>query len=150
MIVRKNVAKFAYSDSLQKDDIDLGNTEFLRKVDIEFNGTLTAAGGSADGSLKQDGLLRTALKSLIFTANGNDKFANTDGVGEYFRRAIMSGSPGVLVSTMPTGAASTSQRASQPGIGPQVRHRGRPRIRRCRTTPSVAPAAQAAGRPGAA
>lgn len=108
-VYRKTVAKFAYSDSLVKD-VDIGNTEFLRKLELEFNGTLTATGGTGDGSLKEDGLLKTIGKALDITANGSDKHVNTDAVGEYFRRAIMSGSPGVLVSTMPTGAAATSQR----------------------------------------
>ena len=108
-VIRKQVKVLTYADNLD-EVVKLGNTEFLRKVEIEFAGTLTAAGGSSDGSLVEDGLLKTILKALTFTANGSDKFGETDGVGEYYRRAIMSGSPGVLVSTMPTGAASTSQR----------------------------------------
>lgn len=108
-VIRKQVKKLVWSDSLD-EIVNLGNTEYLRNVSFEFAGTLTAAGGSSDGALKQDGLLKTVLKILTLTANGSDHFGLTDAVGEYFRRSIMSGSPGVLVSTMPTGAAATSQR----------------------------------------
>lgn len=108
-IFRKQIKIENYVDNF--DEIfNLGNTEFLKKVEIEFAGTLTAAGGSSDGSLVQDGLLKTILRKITMIANGSDPFVNTDGVGEYYRRAVMSGSPGVLVSTMPTGAGSTSQR----------------------------------------
>ena len=109
-IFRKQLKVLTYADSLDQV-VNLGNTEYLRKLEIEFAGTLTAAGGSSDGTLKEDGLLKTILKALTFTANGSDPFALPQGISEYYRRAIMSGSPGVLVSTMPTGAASTSQRA---------------------------------------
>lgn len=109
-IFRKQIKIENYADNF--DEIfNLGNTEFLKKIEIEFAGTLTAAGGTTDGSLIQDGLLKNILRKITLIANGSDPFGNTDGVGEYFRRAILSGSPGVLVSTMPTGAASTPQRA---------------------------------------
>lgn len=108
-IFRKQIKQKVYSDNF--DEIfNLGNTEFLKKIEIEFAGILTAGAGTTDATLVQDGLLKTILKDITLTANGSDPFGNTDGVGEYFRRAVMSGSPGVLVSTIPTGAASTAQR----------------------------------------
>lgn len=108
-IFRKQIKVETFADNFD-EVFNLGNTEFLKKIEIEFAGTLTATGGTTDATLVQDGLLKTILRKITLTANGSDPFGNTDGVGEYYRRAIMSGSPGVLVSTIPTGAASTSQR----------------------------------------
>lgn len=109
MIYKSRVSQFSYAELLTKD-VNISNVEFLRKIEIEFNGTLTAAGGAADGALVQDGLLNTILKNILITANGSDPFVSTKGRNEYHRRAIKTGSPGVLVSVIPTGAASTSQR----------------------------------------
>lgn len=109
MIYRKQIKVLTYEDALD-EIVKLGNTEYLRYISFEYAGTLTAVDGTTDATLIQDGLLKNVLKSLEVTANGSDKFTDSDGVGEYFRRAIMSGSPGVLVSTIPTGEASTAQR----------------------------------------
>lgn len=108
MLYRKKVDKFAFADDTVKD-INLGNTDYLRAVIIHFKGTLTAVGGAADGALVQDGLLDTVLKKLTLTANGRDDFFSSRGKLEYFRRWFLSGSPGVLVSVIPTGEAATVQ-----------------------------------------
>jgi len=109
MIFRTPVANYSFSDNL-REDIDIVDVMFLRALAFEFNGTLTAAGGAADGALVEDGLLKTILKSIQIRASGSDPFVDTIGLAEYFRRAILSGSPGVHVSVIPTGAASTAQR----------------------------------------
>lgn len=93
----------------QTEDVDFGRAEFLREVHFEFNGLLTAGAGTTDSALLEDGLLKTILKKIEFFADGRPH-VDTTGQAEYFRRAIMSGSPGVIVSTMPTGAAATAQR----------------------------------------
>lgn len=108
-VYKKQLKVITFADALD-EIVNIGNLDYLRNLSFEFAGTLTAAGGSSDGALQEDGLLRTVLNILTLTANGSDPFGLTDAIGEYYRRAIMSGSPGVLVSTMPTGAASTSQR----------------------------------------
>jgi hypothetical protein len=92
------------------EDKDITDVEFLRRVEIDFVGTLTAVGGTTDATLLEDGLLKTLLKRIEFKADGSDPFGDTHGQAEYWRRAILSGSPGVLVSTMPVGAAATAQR----------------------------------------
>lgn len=110
MIYKTVVGQFTYAELLT-EDVNVANTEFLRAIEIEFEGTLAAAGGTTDGALRQDGLLNTILNSILFTANGSDRFISTNGRNEYFRRAIKSGSAGVLGSVMPVGIASTAQRA---------------------------------------
>lgn len=109
MIYKTEVGRFSYAELLTKD-VDIADVEFLRALEIEFNGTLTAAGGSGDATLKEDGLLNTILKSLLLTAGGSDPFYSTKGRNEYWRRAVKTGSPGVHGSVIPTGAASTAQR----------------------------------------
>ncbi|GAG35569.1 unnamed protein product, partial [marine sediment metagenome] len=102
MIYRKLIDTLIFADG-QQHEVVLDDLAYLRAIQIEFpNGVLTAAGGSADGALLEDGLLRTILKAIEFKADGQDQFVNTVGLAEYWRRAIMSGSPGVLVSTIPT------------------------------------------------
>lgn len=108
-VYRKQLGKETFSNN-KLVIVDIANTEYLKQIALEFNGTLTAAGGSSDATLVEDGLLKTVFKSILIQADGSDPVYNTRGVLDYFRRAIMSGSPGVLVSVIPTGAASTSQR----------------------------------------
>ena len=108
MLFRKKIYKYAFGDN-DVEDINLGNTDYLRAVILHFKGTLTASGGAADGALIQDALPNTIFKKLTLTANGRDEFYSTRGKYEYWRRWMLSGSPGVLVSTMPTGEAATAQ-----------------------------------------
>lgn len=99
---------FSYSDG-NVENVNLGNIWRLHRVFIFFVGTLTAAGGAADGALQTDGLLNTILKSIILRANGS-VVGTVLGRSLYYLRAMLTGSAGVHVSTMPTGAASTAQR----------------------------------------
>lgn len=108
-IFRKQNRLKTYEDNFDQV-FNLGNSEFLRHVEIEFAGTLTATGGTTDATLREDGLLKTVLRKISFTANGSDPFVDTDGVGEYFTRAVLSGSAGVLVSVIPTGATANAHR----------------------------------------
>jgi hypothetical protein len=108
MIYKSLLSSYAFLDG-KVEDIDVANVQFLRAIEFEFNGTLTAAGGTSDGALREDGLLKTVLARLQLKAD-SDPHVETHGQAEWFRRAILSGSPGVLGSTMPTGEAATAQR----------------------------------------
>lgn len=109
-VYRKRLGKVTFAND-KLEGVDLGNTDFLKAVHLEFNGTLTAAGGAADATLVEDGLLKTAFQTILIEADGSEPVYNSRGYLDYYRRAIQSGSPGVLVSVIPTGAAATSQRA---------------------------------------
>ncbi len=109
MIFKTLLSRYAFSERLT-EDIDVDNVEFLRSIEFEFNGTLTAVGGSTDATLIEDGLLFTLFDDLFLTADGSDRFVNSNARNEYFRRAVVSGSEGVLNSVVPAGAATTPQR----------------------------------------
>lgn len=94
-VIQKRLAEFAFADDFRKD-INLGNTDFLKRLILFFDGTLTVAGGAADGALTEDGLLKTVFKAITLVANGSDSFVRTTGQAEYFRRWLLSGSPGNL------------------------------------------------------
>lgn len=112
MIYRDLIDTLAFSDGKQHD-VGLDDLQFLRALQFEFpNGVLTAGAGTTDATLQEDGLLRTVAKELRLSADGTDHFVESDAIAEYWRRAIMSGSTGVLKSTMPTGAAATDQRVA--------------------------------------
>lgn len=78
-------------------DVDLRTVRKLRSVLISFVGVLTIAGGAANGTLVQDGVLKTVFKKMELLGNGKT-FYDTKGLSEYWRRAIMTGSAGVLVN----------------------------------------------------
>lgn len=112
MIYRNLVDSLVFSDGKQHEVI-LEDIPFLRAIQFEFaNGSLTAVGGSTDATLQEDGLLKAILNKIELKADGQDQAVESDGIGEYWRRALMAGSPGVLKSVIPTGAASTDQRVS--------------------------------------
>lgn len=112
MIYRNLVDTLIFSDNKQHETV-IEDVAFLKAIQFEFaNGSLTAGAGTTDAALQQDGLLRALLKEIKLKVDGTDEAIDTDGIGEYWRRAIMSGSPGVLSSVIPTGAASTDQRVS--------------------------------------
>lgn len=112
MIYRNLIDTLVFSNGKQHETV-IEDVPFLRMIQFEFpNGVLTAAGGAADATLQEDGLLRALLKKIELKVDGTDTPIDTDGIGEYWRRAIMTGSAGVLKSTMPVGAASTPQRVS--------------------------------------
>lgn len=112
MIYRKKIDSLVFANGKQHDVI-LDDMAYLRAIQFEFpDGVLTAGAGTTDGALQQDGLLRTIIKKLQIFADGADQNVESDAIGEYWRRAIMSGSAGVLKSTMPTGAAATDQRVA--------------------------------------
>ena len=108
-IFRKQLEVKAYNDNFD-ESFNIGNAEYLRRIEIEFAGSLVGGAGTTDATLIEDGLLKTILKKIRLTANGSDNFVDTDGVGEYFRRAILSGSAGVLVSTVGVATAAAAQR----------------------------------------
>lgn len=112
MIYRVLVDTLVMSPNKQHET-DLEDMPYLRAIQFEIpNGVLTATGGTTDATLQQDGLLRMALKSIELLVDGQDRAVESDAIGEYWRRAIMSGSPGVLLSTVPTGASTEAQRLS--------------------------------------
>lgn len=95
MLRRNRVADLAFSGSDSKD-FSLATLRKLRRVIMHFVGTLVIAGGTTNGALVEDGVLQTILKKLELLANGKT-IIDTDGRAIYWRRATMSGSPGVLV-----------------------------------------------------
>lgn len=74
-------------------DIDAAKVDFLRRIILDFVGVYTV---TTEGTLVEDGFLKTILKSLSMLAEGGDQYVESAGIYEYYRRAIMSGSPGVL------------------------------------------------------
>jgi hypothetical protein len=95
-LMRKRFKLEPYTDG-KVIDVDIRTVRKLRSILISFVGTLTVAGGAADGTLVEDGVLKTLFKKLEVIAGGKT-FYDTRGVDEYWRRAIVSGSAGVLVS----------------------------------------------------
>jgi len=93
-VIQKRIAEFAFADNFRKD-INLGNTDFLKKLLLFFDGNLVV-GTTAGQTLVQDGLLKTVFKAITLVANGSDSFVRTTGLAEYFRRWMLSGSPGNL------------------------------------------------------
>jgi hypothetical protein len=91
------VASIAYGDNALTEK-RLEALDFVSNLIFDFNGNLTVSGGTTDGALVEDGLLRAVLKEIAVTADGKDQHVLSDGIGEYYRRAVMSGSPGVLRS----------------------------------------------------
>lgn len=77
-------------------DVDLRTVRKLRSVIVSFIGSLAIAGGAADGTLVEDGVFKTVFKKMELIGNGKT-FYDTVGLSEYWRRAIMTGSAGVLV-----------------------------------------------------
>lgn len=105
MAVRRNrLASFAYGDS-KSETFNLITTKKLRRLIFSWVGTLTVAGGTTDGTLVQDGLLRTVLNILRVSVNGRRPI-DVNGVLPYWFRSILSGSPGVLVEPAVTVGAN--------------------------------------------
>lgn len=94
-LFRKRFREVPYKDN-NIEDIDLRTVRKLRTIVLLFVGTLVISGGTTDGTLVEDGVLKTLFKKLELIGNGKT-FYDTVGVSEYFRRAIMTGSAGVLV-----------------------------------------------------
>ncbi len=111
MIYRNKLDSLVQSDG-KVHVVDVDDLPFLRAIQLDFVGSLAAAGGAADATLQEDGLLRCVAKALNVIADGNDIAIDTEAIAEYWRRAILTGSPGVHVSVMPVGAAATAQRFS--------------------------------------
>ena len=105
MSVRRNkiaIQPFNNSETKVHNLITLKKTKALI---LSFVGTLTVAGGTTDGALVEDGLLRTVLNTLRLSINGN-RPVDIDGVLAYWYRAILSGSEGTLVNPAVTVGAN--------------------------------------------
>ncbi len=85
-------------------DIDAAKVDFLRRIIFDFTGIYTV---TVEGTLAEDGFLKTIGKSLSMLAEGGDQYVESALLYEYYRRAIMSGSPGVLVNPAVTVGANT-------------------------------------------
>ena len=85
--------------------VDVRNVHKLAAIALLAVGTLTVSGGTTDGAMAEDGILKTLFKNLRLETGGHP-FVHTHGQAEYFRRAIQSGSAGVLVApATPTAGA---------------------------------------------
>jgi hypothetical protein len=97
MAVRSNrIATFAYGDG-KSETFNLITLKKLRRLIFSFVGSLAVAGGTTDGTLVQDGLLRTVLNILRVSVNGRRPI-DVNGVLPFWYRAILTGSSGVLVN----------------------------------------------------
>jgi len=95
MAVRRNrIAQMAYADS-KSETFNLITLKKLKAIILSFVGVLTVAGGTVDGTVVEDGLLRTVLNILRVSVNGRRPI-DIDGVLPYWYRAVLTGSPGVL------------------------------------------------------
>jgi hypothetical protein len=106
-IVRNRIKSYAYGDR-KTEDVDLNAVNKLRRVILQFDGDLGVSGGTTDGTLVQDGLLQTVAKQLELIADGRT-IIDTDGRAEYFRRAILTGSPGMLVEPAVTAGTNPTK-----------------------------------------
>ena len=96
MSLRRNRVKDLSFSAGDSEEIPLTTLRKLRRLVFDFVGVLSVVGGAANGSLVEDGVLRTILKKIELLADGNT-IVDTDGRALYWLRAIMSGSQGVLV-----------------------------------------------------
>lgn len=95
MAVRRNRIKIQpYLDGDSKTH-NLITLKKLKAIVLSFVGVLTVTGGTTNGTLVQDGLLRTVLNILRMSVNGRRPI-DVDGVLPYWYRAVLSGSAGVL------------------------------------------------------
>jgi hypothetical protein len=101
---RVKVATQPYADSESKTH-NLITLKKLKALVLNFVGTLTVAGGTTDGTLVQDGLIRTVLNTLKLILNGKRPI-EVDGVMPYWYRALLSGSEGTLVNPSVTVGAN--------------------------------------------
>ena len=67
---RNRIAQMAYGDN-KSETFNLITLKMLKALVLNFVGTLTVSGGTTDGTLVQDGLLRTVLNILRVSVNGN-------------------------------------------------------------------------------
>lgn len=105
MAVRRNrIASFSYGDN-KSETFNVITTKKLRRIIFSFIGTLTVAGGAADGTLVEDGLLRTVLNVLRLAVNGRRPI-DIQGQLAYWMRSIVTGSTGVLVEPAVTVGAN--------------------------------------------
>lgn len=105
MAVRRNrIATFAYGDN-SSETFNLITLKKLRRIIFSFVGTLTVAGGTTDGTLVEDGLLRTVLNILRVAVNGRRPI-DVQGQLMYWLRSIVTGSTGVLVEPAVTVGAN--------------------------------------------
>lgn len=95
MIFDKRIDLLSYV-SRREYETELEDTGYLKSLMFRFTGNLQATGGSTDATIQQDGLLRSILNRIEVIADGDDSFVQSRGYGNYFLRAVMSGSPGVL------------------------------------------------------
>lgn len=105
MAVRRNrIASFAYGDNTS-ETFNLITTKKLRRLVFSFLGVLTVSGGTTNGTLVEDGLLRTVLNILRVAVNGRRPI-DVQGQLPYWFRSIVTGSTGVLVEPAVTVGAN--------------------------------------------
>ena len=97
MAVRRNrIASFAYGDG-KSENFNLITTKKLRRIIFSFVGSLAVVGGSSDGALVQDGLIRTVMSILRVSVNGR-RPVDVGGLLPWWYRSILTGTSGVLVN----------------------------------------------------
>jgi len=102
-VYKRKIATYAFQPNDTRD-FNLLATRVLKNVYLTFAGTLTVAGGTVDGTLVQDGVLRTLLRSLKLLANGSN-IIDVDGRMLYWFNAVITDSPNVLVEPGVTAGA---------------------------------------------
>ena len=105
MALRRNkIGSQSYQDG-RSEDFNLITTKKLKRIVLSFIGILTVAGGTTDGTLVQDGLLRTVLNVLRLEVNGRHTI---DAQGQLFHwlLSVLTGSPGVLIEPAVTVGAN--------------------------------------------
>lgn len=105
MAIRRNrIAVFAYADG-KSETFNLITLKKLKRLVLSFSGTLTVAGGTTDGTLVEDGLLRTVL-SILRVAVNSRRPIDVQGQLPYWFRSVLTGSTGVLVNPAVTVGAN--------------------------------------------
>lgn len=107
-IVRRKLGTITYAgSSVLRFAGGLPRQHVMQRVGIQFDGTLTVAGGSVNGTIVQDGLLDVAFSRIELKANGGESIKVTKGKLNYFRNQFYTGSPDVLVNPAVTAGANT-------------------------------------------
>jgi len=97
------VMTFADSSVLK---LELPRQHVVRRIGINFEGTYTVSGGSADGTIVEDGILNL-LKRIEIKANGSDTLKSVSAKALYYKALLEDGSADVLVQPAMTVGTNT-------------------------------------------
>lgn len=86
--------------------LELPRQNVIRRIGINFEGTLTVAGGTTDGTLVEDGILNL-LRRIELKANGSDTLKSVNAKTLFFKAQFEDGSSDVLVQPAVTVGANT-------------------------------------------